>query len=77
MPTQFPNPPSKPALLTVDQLAELLGVSPRHVYRLANRKLLPKPVKLGHSVRFNRSVIDRWLDAGCPPMDQFEGGNDQ
>lgn len=45
-------------------LAALLGCSPRHVYRLADRGRMLGPVKLGVLVRWGRSIIDSWLADG-------------
>lgn len=53
-------------LLDVKALAELLNCSERHVYRLADRGRIPAPVKLGTLVRWPRSTIYEWLQAGCP-----------
>tara|TARA_B100000925_G_C21619680_1_gene308332 strand:+ start:89 stop:334 length:246 start_codon:yes stop_codon:yes gene_type:complete len=55
-------------MLTVDQLAAMLNCSSRHVYRLCDTKRMPPPVRLGMLVRWNRNVIDRWINAGCPPV---------
>lgn len=55
-----------PAMLTVDQVAALLGCSARHVYRLADMGRMPRPVKLGALVRWPRAVIESWIAAGCP-----------
>lgn len=56
----------------VDAIAELLGCSSRHVRRLADAGLMPRPIHLGRLVRWRRSTgnpmtgIDDWLAAGCP-----------
>ncbi|WLD13111.1 helix-turn-helix transcriptional regulator [Planctellipticum variicoloris] len=55
------------ALLTVRQVAELLVCSPRHVYRLSDAGRMPRPVRLGGLIRWQKSEIDAWLAAGCPP----------
>ena len=62
-----PIVPESAALLTVRQVAALLGCSARHVYRLADRGAMPRPTKLGDVlVRWNRSDLQKWLDDGCP-----------
>jgi excisionase family DNA binding protein len=55
-------------MLTVDQVAAMLNCSSRHVYRLCDIKRMPPPVRLGMLVRWNRNVIDKWINAGCPPV---------
>jgi excisionase family DNA binding protein len=49
------------ATYTVAQLAELLGVSERHVHRLRDQKKIPGEHRIGRCVRFSRAVIDAWL----------------
>lgn len=67
------------ALLDVQAVADLLGCSGRHVYRLADRGAMPRPVKLGSLIRWRRSTgdpmtgLDDWLAAGCPSC--REGGH--
>jgi excisionase family DNA binding protein len=50
-----------PNLLTIDQLAAHLGVTPRHVRRLISERRLPF-LKVGRLVRFNPKDIARWLN---------------
>jgi prophage regulatory protein len=57
-------------LLGVDDVARLLGVSSRHVYRLADGGRMPRPVKLGGSVRWDRQAIELWLEKGCPQVEK-------
>ena len=58
-----------PALLTVRQVAVMLGCSARHVYRLSDRGAMPRPTKLGDVlVRWNRSEIEQWVTDGCKPI---------
>jgi len=53
-------------LLDVRAVARLLDCSPRHVYRLSDSDRMPRPVKLGNLVRWNRDAIEEWIEAGCP-----------
>ena len=55
-----------PSLLTAPQIAELLQLSTRTVWRLRSAGKLPNPVEIGGSVRWNRDEIQRWITAGCP-----------
>jgi excisionase family DNA binding protein len=60
------------ALLDVQAVAKMLGCSARHVYRLADRGAMPRPVKLGSLIRWRRSTgdamtgVEDWVNAGCP-----------
>ena len=53
----FPVAPGAPQLLNVQAVAETLGCSPRHVYRLSDAGKMPGPVKLGSLVRWSASAI--------------------
>jgi len=53
-------------LLDVGRVAALLGVSSRQVYRLADGGRMPRPLKLGGAVRWDREAIESWIAAGCP-----------
>jgi excisionase family DNA binding protein len=50
-----------PQLLTIDQLAERLGVTVRHVRRLVAEKRVPY-LKVGKFVRFDPAEVGEWLD---------------
>ncbi len=60
-------------LLDVKGVAELLGCSTRHVYRLADRGAMPPPVKLGALVRWSRSTLVDWIGQGCPAVRKGAG----
>ena len=58
-----------PALLTVRQVAAMLGCRARHVYRLSDRGAMPRPTKLGDVlVRWNRSDVESWIADGRKPL---------
>jgi excisionase family DNA binding protein len=48
-------------LLKVDQVALMLGLSERTVWRLVETGEIPRPIKLGRSVRWSRSTIERFV----------------
>lgn len=56
------------ALLSVGDVAQMLGCSARHIYRLADAGRMPPPVKLGSLVRWPRTAIDDWVANGCRPV---------
>jgi len=47
-------------------LKEMLNVSLRQVWRLNAAGRLPKPIRLGGSVRWKRAEIQQWFEVGCP-----------
>ena len=61
MPVVTPGEP--PLLLSVRDVAVLLGCSPRHLYRLVDAGAFPKPIRLGKLIRWTRSSIEQHLDA--------------
>lgn len=53
-------------LLDVRAMATVLGCSQRHVYRMADADMMPRPVRLGALVRWHRAAVLEWINAGCP-----------
>lgn len=60
--------------LAVDaaEVAKLLQVSLRHVNALNASGRLPRPLRLGRSVRWLRSDLEAWLEAGAPSRETWE-----
>jgi len=52
--------------LSADGLAQRLGVSLRHIRRMDSSARLPRPLRLGASVRWSMAEIEAWLAAGAP-----------
>jgi predicted DNA-binding transcriptional regulator AlpA len=61
-----PATPAEPVMVGVGWVARALGCSPRHVHRMRDAGLMPRPVKLGALVRWSRKAIEQWIAAGCP-----------
>lgn len=55
-------------LLPVGEVAELLKVSERHVWRLADSGRMPAPVRLGKTCRWSRAALVAWITGGCLPI---------
>lgn len=53
-------------------LAEMLGLSVRQIWRLHSAGKIPKSIRLGGSVRWKRGEIMDWFDAGCPDRRTWE-----
>lgn len=58
--------PVNPPLISVDELASMLGVSTRTLWRLLSAGKLIKPIKVGGSTRWRRSDVQQWIAQGCP-----------
>ena len=68
-------PQDSPAtLLDVSQVATVLNVSPRTVYRMADSGAMPRPRYLNSLVRWSRLEIEAWVAAGCPSCRNGKGG---
>ncbi|WP_432212216.1 helix-turn-helix transcriptional regulator [Anaerobaca lacustris] len=63
---------SRLRLINVNELADILGISMRHLWRMKAAGELPEPVHLRNSVRWLLADIERWLEMGCPSKTQFE-----
>jgi excisionase family DNA binding protein len=55
-----------PHLLSIDELAEHLGVTVRHVRRLVAERRVPY-LKVGRLVRFDPEDVAGWLEDGRRP----------
>ena len=53
-------------LVSATELAELLSISERSLYRLKSTNQLPEPIKLGGCVRWRLTEIQKWIAQGCP-----------
>lgn len=54
-------------LVNARDIAKLLKISTRGVFRLADRGAMPPRLKLGASSRWRRGDIEAWIADGCPP----------
>ena len=59
------NLPSEALMLTVSGVAALLDCSTKTVYRLADRRRIPRPVRLGKLMRWPRPAFEKWIAEGC------------
>jgi len=62
LPADGPRPP--PLALTVRQVADMLGMSPKAVYHRAERGQLPGKFYVGRSLRFRRADLLRFVSEG-------------
>ena len=59
-------------LIDIKSLALMLKVSEKTVRRWRDAGKIPRPVKLGRTLRWRLCLIVAWIDAGCPSARQFE-----
>ena len=55
-----------PVLLAADEVAAMLGVSERTLWRLLSAGKVPKPVRFGRSTRWREAEVKAWIERGCP-----------
>jgi len=69
-----PNERNEPfrLALSAEEVAEALGISRAHVFRLASSGRLPSSFRLGRAVRWDRATLEAWLAAGAPPRERWE-----
>lgn len=54
-------------MLTAEQVAELLNISERSIWRHLSAGKFLEPVRIGGCVRWMRERLLRWIEEGCPP----------
>ena len=58
--------------IPADAVARLLRISVRHLWGLNASGRVPRPVRLGRSVRWDRAELEKWLATGAPRRDEWE-----
>jgi excisionase family DNA binding protein len=69
------EPSIKAVLITVVELATLLQVSTRTVWRMRSSGQLPLPLQLGGAIRWRLEVIQKWIEEGCPFVRPRDNGS--
>jgi excisionase family DNA binding protein len=64
--------PDEPLLLRAQELARLLNISLRTLWRLHSARALPQPMRLGAAVRWRMDEIKQWIAAGCPSLPECD-----
>lgn len=55
-------------LIGVQEATKMLGISPRKLWQMYNSGEMPKPIRIGRSVRWSREELESWVNAGCPKV---------
>jgi len=63
------TPQTGPALISATELAELLQISTRTLWRLRSAGKLIRPIRLGGSTRWSLDEVQTWIAEGCPAPD--------
>jgi excisionase family DNA binding protein len=54
-------------LLTIDEVADWLGKPKNTLYAWHSRGKGPRAIRVGNTLRYRRSEVERWLDAHTDP----------
>ena len=57
--------------LTAQAVGEMLSLSKRQIFRLNSCGKIPAPVRIGGSVRWRESDIEKWIELGCCSAAEF------
>ena len=57
---------SEPLLVPAAEVARLLDVSTRTLWRQLSAGQIPKPVRFGGTVRWRIDELRKWIADGCP-----------
>lgn len=69
-----PGTPARILLLSAADVALMLNVSTRTVWRLDAAGKLPKAVAVGGLKRWRREELAAWIVAGCPTRSTWQWG---
>jgi prophage regulatory protein len=58
--------PVTKVLVSAEELATMLRVSERTVWRLLSAHKIPRPLHIGGSVRWRLAEVSKWIESGCP-----------
>jgi prophage regulatory protein len=55
-----------PMLISAEDVARMMDISERTLWRLLSAGKVPPPVRIGRSTRWRLAEIRSWIDRGCP-----------
>ena len=55
-----------PKLINAEELARLMQISERTLWRLLSGRKLPQPVRIGRNTRWRLAEVEQWIERGCP-----------
>jgi excisionase family DNA binding protein len=66
MDTSLTTGSATPLLITSEEVARLMGISERTLWRLLSAGKVPVPLRFGRNTRWRRSEVLEWIEKGCP-----------
>jgi len=70
----------RPLLINASELAVMLNIGERTLWRLLASGKLIDPVRIGGNTRWRVDEVEAWINAGCPSPETSEnasGGNNR
>ncbi len=58
----------EPLLVDAKDVARMLGVSTRTLWRHVSSGQMPQPVRFGKSTRWRLAEVKAWIASGCPSV---------
>jgi predicted DNA-binding transcriptional regulator AlpA len=56
----------KPVLINAEELARIMDISERTLWRLLSGGKVPQPVRIGRNTRWRLAEVEEWIASGCP-----------
>jgi predicted DNA-binding transcriptional regulator AlpA len=53
-------------LINAEELARMMDVSERTLWRLLSGGKVPQPVRIGRNTRWRLAEVVEWIERGCP-----------
>ena len=60
------NTNTVPILINAEELARMMDVSERTLWRLLSGGKVPQPVRIGRNTRWRLAEVAEWIERGCP-----------
>ena len=54
-----------PLLINAEEVARMMDVSERTLWRLVSAGKVPTPVRIGRSTRWRLAEVRQWIEGGC------------
>jgi predicted DNA-binding transcriptional regulator AlpA len=55
-----------PRLINAEELARMMDISERTLWRLLSGGKVPQPVRIGRNTRWRLAEVAAWIERGCP-----------
>ena len=65
-------PDDKGLLINTREAAKLMKISERTLWGWWNQGKMPKPIRIGQSVRWGYEELRAWVNAGGPPQEEWK-----